>query len=320
MKAMKLLSLFFVMLLALVATSFVAAGSLPVSINQVNVNDVELTGSNVIAASPEETVPVVIKFTSSADLEDLKVKVWVEGYKNDVSASTTRFDVLNGSSYIKRLSLTLPNTQDMDDVDETLTLYVRVSDKNDEVEEEYKVRLQRDSYVFEVLSVEAPYKASAGEVVALDIVLKNIGSRELEDAFVTISMPELGVSRKVYFGDLTPTDDADADKEDARERRAYIVIPTDVKSGDYTLEVKASNYDSIETVRKVMTITGSAVQNNTGKDTVTPGSNTSGVPTSIVILTIVLVVIFVVLLVVLIVLLTKRPSERSEDFGETSYY
>jgi len=318
MKAMKLMSLVVVMLLAFVATAFVSAGTLPVSIDQVNVNDVEITGSNVIAASPEETVPVVIKFTSAADLEDLKVKVWVEGYKNDVSTSTTRFDALNGSSYIKRLSLTFPTVEDMDDVDETLTLYVRISDKNDEVEEEYKIRLQRDSYVFEVLSVEAPYRASAGEVVALDIVLKNIGSRELEDAFVSISMPELGVSRKVYFGDLTPTDDADADKEDARERRAYIVIPSDVKSGDYTLEVKASDYDATATAKKLISITGLNADNSTG--TATPVTGKDKIPTSVIVLTVALVIIFLVLLVVLIVLLTKKPAEKSEDFGETSYY
>jgi len=148
----------------------------------------------------------------------------------------------------------------MDNVDEGLTFYVRIADKNDEIEQSYQIRLQRDSYSFEVLSVEVTSSAVAGDVIALDVVLKNTGSNELEDAFVTAVMPELGISRKVYFGDLTPQDDSDADKEDARERRIYLVIPSDVESGDYNLEVKASNYDSTTTVRKVISITGLSAQ------------------------------------------------------------
>ena len=62
---------------------------------------------------------------------------------------------------------------------------------------------------------------------------------------------------------------------------------------------------------------------NVDGETVVFGANVSGgsagVSTSVVALTVVLVIIFVVLLVVLIVLLTKKPSERIEDFSE-SYY
>lgn len=318
----KLLSSFVGIIVALFAITFVVAGTLPVTVNEVIVNDVSSEDSTTLSlsAAPGETVPVVVKFNSDSDLTDLKLKVWVEGYKSDVSASTARFDVVNDSTYIKRLSLTLPSVQDMDDVNEDLTLYVRIADKNDEIEESYAIRLQRDSYAFDVLSVEAPMKASAGEIIALDIVLKNIGARELEDAFVTASISQLGVQRKAYFGDLTPQDDADADKEDARAGRIYLVIPADAKSGDYDLEVKASNYDSTDTVRKVISITGLAVTDDDGK-VITPGKTTEeGIPTSIVVLTVVLVIIFVVLLIVLVVLLTKRPTEKVEDFGETSYY
>jgi len=307
-------------LVALFALSFVAAGNLSVSINEVEANDVVLSSGLTLAGTASDSLPVVVRFTSNADLEDLKVKAWVEGYKNDVSASTSRFDVLSGSTYIKKLSLTLPSVQDMEDVDETLTLYVRIADKNDEVEQDYKIRLQRESYSFNVLSVEMPLKAVAGEVIPLDIVLKNIGSRELEDAFVTASISELGVQKKVYFGDLQPEDCIDdCDEEDARERRVYLIVPSDAKSGDYTVEVKATNYDTTSTVRKVLTVAGTQSEDKDGNVIDTDGKS-EGIPTSILVLTVVLVIIFVVLLIVLIVLLTKKPSEKAEDFGETSYY
>jgi len=321
MKSNKLYGSLVGLIVALFAISMISAGALNVNINEVTMNDVVLTGSNTIGANAGENVPVVVQFTSDTDLQDLKVKVWVEGYKNDVSASTARFDTVNGSTYIKRLALTLPNVNDMDNSVEGLTLYVRIADKNDEVENSYQVKLQRESYSFNVLSVEAPLSAKAGDIIPLDIVLKNTGLRELDDAFVTATIAELGVQRNVYFGDLTPNDTCDnCDKEDARERIVYLVIPSDAPTGNYNIVVKATNYDSTTTVKKVISVTGSTAGNQT---TVTPGSNTSstsGIPTSVVVLTVVLVIVFVVLLIVLIVLLTKKPSEKVEDFGETSYY
>jgi len=307
-------------LIALFAISAVVA-ELPVNINEVEVNDVVVGSTVTLAGEVSQNVPVVIRFTANASLEDLKVKVWIDGYKSDISASTARFDVVNGSTYIKKLSLTLPSVNDMEDLTEGLTLYVRIADKNDEVEADYNIEMQRESYAYEFLQADTVTSAQAGEIIAVDVVLKNIGNNELEDSFVSVAIPELGVSKKAYFGDLTPTDcaDDDCDKEDARERRVYLVIPADVKTGDYTLEVKASNYDATATVRKVVSIKGTAADKE-DNGTETPDNKDAGIPTSIVVLTVVLVVIFVVLLIVLIVLLTKKPSEKSEDFGETSYY
>jgi len=324
MKTNKILGSFVAILVALFAISFVVAGTLNVNIQDTALNDIELGASSttVVAGYPSETIPIVVKFVANEDLQDLKLKVWIDGYKNDISASTARFNVVDGSTYIKRLSLTLPNVNDMDDLDEGLTVYVRIADKNDEVESEYSINMQRESYSHEVLAVEAPSRAAAGEVIALDVVLKNIGTYELEDSFVTATITELGVQRRVYFGDLASQDNCsdDCNSEDARERRIYMVIPSDAESGDYTLEVKASNYDSSTTVKKVISITGSAAQDDNTGVIDTNKDKDSKIPTSILVLTVVLVIVFVVLLVVLIVLLTKKPSEKSEDFGETSYY
>jgi hypothetical protein len=210
----------------------------------------------------------------------------------------------------------------MDNLTEGLVLYVRLADKDDSVEAEYDVEMERESYSLEFLSVDAPSRASAGEIIALDIVLKNIGSRDADDTFVTAAIPELGVSKRAYFGDLVAQDNTDSnDNEDARERRIYLVIPSDAKSGDYSVDVKASNYDADSTVRKVISITGlaTAANNATAINAAASDKGNGKIPTSVIVLTVLLVIIFVVLLVVVIVLLTKKPSERNEDFGE-SYY
>lgn len=329
MKTKAILGFVVTALVAIMALSIAVAADLSVSYLETAVNDVELIEYNasttVLAASPGETVPVVVTFTANEDLQDVKLKAWVDGYKSDVSASSTIFDVVEGSTYIKRLSLTLPGVHDMDDINEKLTLYVRLSNKEGSLEVPYTIQLERNSFSYEVLSVDAPSKAMAGEIITVNVVLKNTGSRELEDTFVTASIPELGISKKAYFGDLDATDECDEDctKEDAKERMLYLIVPSDAKSGDYTLEVRASNYDTTVTSKKVIDITGVAAStsNNTGTGNVikiTPEGKEK-IPTSVVLLTVVLVIVFVVLLIVLIVLLTKKPSEK-EDFGETSYY
>ena len=56
------------------------------------------------------------------------------------------------------------------------------------------------------------------------------------------------------------------------------------------------------------------------KDLMRVAESDEGISNSVIVLTVVLVIIFVVLLIVLVILLTRRPEEKSEDFGETSYY
>ncbi len=325
MRTKTILSFVVAIMIAMFALSFAMASieTIPVSIDKVIVNDVELFEGSLtsLAASPGETVPIRVTFTANEDLLDVRVKVWV-GDRDSVS--TARFDVLDGSVYIKKLSLTLPNVYDMDDVNESWTLHVQIINKDGDNSTAYQVEMQRESYDYDILSVDAPSRAKAGEVIGVDVVLKNTGFRELQDSFVIVAIPELGVAKKAYFGDLDSTDDCedDCDKEDARERRVYLVLPSDAKSGDYTLEVKASNYETSSVVKRLLVVSGTsgnATSTGTGNAITITGGNTK-LPTSVVVLTVILVVIFVVLLIVLIVLLTKKPSEKTEDFGETSYY
>lgn len=305
--------------IALIAVSSVMAGTLNVNLNSVKVNDVVLGSGTTLAGAASESVPVVVTFTANEDLQDLKLKVWIDGYQSDISASTPRFDVVNGSTYIERLTLTLPSVEDMNNLNEGLTLHTDIANKNDDISATYNIEMQRDNYALNLLSVDSPSQAAAGQIIALDVVLKNTGSRTANDAFVAASIPELDISKKAYFGDLTATDDmSNSNYVDATERRLYLAIPSDTKTGDYTVQITASNYDTTSTVKKVISITGLAASNST--DTVAPATSKAKLPTSVIVLTVVLVIIFVVLLIVLIVLLTKKQPEKVEDYGETSYY
>ena len=185
MKTKAILSLFVATVFALLAVSAASAslsdGS-AITNFQVSINDVDLVANTDvnptnIAGFPGETVPVVITFKATETLTDLKIELEGDMDNSDVSTSSERFDVVNGSTYIKRLSLTLPSVYDMEENPEGFVLHVEVSNNDGDFEQDYQITMQRESYDLDLLSVDVPTKASAGEILAFDVVLKNISRK-----------------------------------------------------------------------------------------------------------------------------------------------
>jgi len=242
--------------LTILATSFVAAGSLDVSMDEVKVDGTLASGT--VAAFAGETTDIKVVFTANDDADDVKVKAWIAGYRSDIQDSSKRFDIIDGSKYSEHLTLTLPLDIDRD---EEYTLYIRIENKNDYKEAEYDLRIQRESYNSDVLFVEVPQNVMAGTSIPVDVVIKNVGRHELEDIRVKVSVPELGVQRRAYFGDIDAVDCEvdcdDCEEEDAVERTVYLVLPDDAEDGVYTLEVEAYNADSRTVVEKSIIVEGS---------------------------------------------------------------
>ncbi len=226
----------------------------------ITINGADVTETTVSGIEAGETIPIKIVFQAVEDASDVTVKAWIDGYRSDIISKTGRFQLVDGSVYTKTLSLNLPS-----DIDPTedYTLVIRISDKTRNDEKEYTLRLQRESYNLNVLSVEMPQSATPGSTIAADIVLKNWGWHDLEDIFVKVRIPDLGIERKVYFGDLYPLDEdevevteREANRQDSVERRVYLQIPDNAKSGIYSVEIEAFNVDSIDMVKKSLVISG----------------------------------------------------------------
>jgi len=246
-------------LLSLSAVS-AAVGELTAGID-VSVNGVDyISGENVIGIEAGETVPIKVVFRASEDASDVVVKAFIDGYRNDITAKTDRFELVNESIYTKYLSLKVPSDIDPTE-DYTLTIRISNKDKSDELE--FKLKLQRGSYNIDVLSVEAPREAVAGTTIAVDVVLKNWGMHDLEDVFVKARITDLGIEKKVYFNDINPLDESEydisvreANRQDSAERRVYLTIPENAKTGTYVLEVEAYNVDDAETAKTNIVISG----------------------------------------------------------------
>jgi len=231
----------FVAVMTLMVVAFASAGL--ASDIDTDFNGVDLTSSNTMVGDVDDVVPVRVTFTADVDAADVKVKVYMEGHRDDVSVKTDRFDIEAGSSYTKLLALKLPT--DSDDLSEKYTLYVEIVSKDDQSEARYTISMQRESYTFEVKSVDFSSKVKAGDVVPVSVVIKNTGYNRMDDAYVVVSIPALSVSTRGYVGDLIPAEDYIDydDEEDSMYRTVYLKIPSSAASGVYEMEVLVYNDD-----------------------------------------------------------------------------
>lgn len=216
-------------------------------------NGVELSGNGIMAGMVGDTVPVRVTFYAAQSAEDVRVEVSMNGLRDDVSARTSRFDIVQGSTYTKLLNLELPS--DEKKTDKEYTLYVEVTSATQKVTEEYTIRMQRNSYTMDVLSVDFSADTSAGNVIPVTLVVKNTGFNRADDVYALVSLPALGVSTRGYLGDLVPIDDAssgDDNEEDSVEKTVYLKLPSNVESGVYDLKVEVYNLDSkVELSKKI---------------------------------------------------------------------
>ncbi|MEK6820493.1 MAG: hypothetical protein AABX71_02160 [Nanoarchaeota archaeon] len=240
--------------------TLVVANDLNVSIDRVDVDDMNVVGG-AVAGEAGEIVPVDVYFTANEDASDVVISVWMQGERSDGTEIDFR-DLIDNRKYHAKLALRLPN--DLDETEEDLTLYVRIETDEGNWEESYTIRMQREPNKAELLFVEVDSKLQAGSTVPVDIVVKNLGRHELEDLVVEVRVPELEISKRAYFGDLDAIDkcpeaedDCDAeDYQDAAERRLYIKVPANAKAGVYELEVEAMGEDVRELVTKTIEVVG----------------------------------------------------------------
>lgn len=231
-----------------------ATGNLNVGTPSVSIKGIQMVTTQTVESDAGETIPIEVVFTAGENASDARVKAYIEGYRSDISANTERFEVLSGTTYSKLLSLKVPS-----DVDpaEDYTLYVRVGTKTEYDEVSFKLSIQRKSYNLGMLNVDVARSVTAGSTLPVNVVIKNAGSRSLDDNFVAVRITALGIEKKAYFSDLTPTDVCDdCNKQDAAERTLYISIPSDAKPGVYTLEVEAFNSDAEVKTTKTIAIVG----------------------------------------------------------------
>ena len=269
-----------------IAADIIVNDSLDIEVNGITVT----LDINAISVEASETIPVLVKFTASDNfggteenpilsLEDVRVKVYIEGFKNDVEDKTSRFHLVAGNTYVKRLSLTMPATEDFDDLTEELSLLVRFSAKGEESQEFFiPLEVQRELHSLNLLSIDMQDVVVSGGRISMDIVIENNGHDRLDNVYIEATIPGLGISRKVYAGDLAPTvDEFDDDINDAVVKRLYLTLPRNAAPGNYEIEIEAYNHDTSVTAtgRIVIEDVDTRLLSSVTSKTISPGQETS---------------------------------------------
>ncbi len=246
MKTKNLCVFFLAIASVLFSVALINAASIA-TISDVEIDKVSALGNHasVIAG---ETLDIKVFFTAVENASDVRVEVELDGKKVDVSDKTARFDIEAGYNYKKALSLEVPKEL-KDEVSDEFTLTVKIWNSDFKTEEEYTVLIQRPTYSADIMAITADQKVKAGDTIPVDVAVKNVGYNELDDLYVTISIPELGIEKKAYFGDVVARECydeegyCDEDDEDVVEGRFYLNIPYDAPAGIYELVASVENYD-----------------------------------------------------------------------------
>jgi len=248
------------------ASAYTVTGDLTTA-ESVKIDGMVVTATSEISVIAGDSIVVQVFFNSLQDATDVRVKAEIEGDKLDIDARTDSFDVEAGKTYMKTLKIQVP-FELKEDLSEDFTLNVKVWNGDFKSEwEDIVLRVQRPSYNPVIKSISTTSNIEAGDVIPVDIVIKNVGYNDLDDLYVTASISELGIEKTSYFGDLTPLEEGDCsdddicqfwgtpneDDEDTVSGRIFLKIPFEVESGIYTLEVKVTNDDvTFEKVKQIV--------------------------------------------------------------------
>lgn len=251
-----------VAVLAILAVSFASALTDLETSGTVTFNDVQVSPSSIVSAGTVgDTIPVRVVFTANENASDVKVKITMEGFRNDITAETGRFNLVSGSTYSRLLTLNLPSDLS-DGTTKDFKVYVDVVSADEKDEVSFPVEMQRNAYSFNPISVDFDQQVSAGQVVPISVVVENNGMETLDNGFITASIDSLGVSAKTFLGDLTPqdcnSDNCNQNNADSIQRTLNLKIPDNAAAGVYDLTVQMYNADSTVTSTKKIQISESA--------------------------------------------------------------
>lgn len=259
-----------------------------------------------------------VVFKAASDMSDVKIHAWINGYREDIEASTGLFDTFKGNQYTKTLTLELPSDLDAKD---DYTLHVEIESKKELKglhEAEIALVVQRTGNELEILSSDLwSYTEgfTVGNTLYADVVLKNTGNHLAEDVFVKVSVPALGITRTVYAGDVGSYD---GDYEDAVKKTIALTLPDNAKIGDYELVIEAYNSEVSTEDKETFAITDGTAEDDADNGTPsTEGGNKISGETIAIVISIVLAVAIIVLLITLLV--RQKPNADEKPEAE-SYY
>jgi hypothetical protein len=226
--------------LAVLLAGSVAA--LPLSVDQVKVDDVVLSANanNRFDVLRDNTIDVVVVFTPSEDISNMQVEGFFSGDEHsDVLPAydaIPTFDADANVTYRKTLKIDLNQFFQED----SYKLRLIFSDRNgQELVQNYnlKIDVPRHDVMIRDIMFNPDSHLKAGSALLSVVRVRNTGENDEKDVKVTVSIAQLGISTSSYISEIRNNDNEKETEE------MYLKIPTCAKAGVYDADIEVAFND-----------------------------------------------------------------------------
>lgn len=215
------------------------------TIEIVEIDNVDVTNDRQLYVQRGDNIDIRTVITPDVDLRDATVEVMISGYRYQefnsemVRQNVGPFDLRANVSRSDNLRIQIPNDIKAEDA----KLRVFVTDRNsdnaavksyqlviDGIAEDEAVEI-RDFFISPTRNVEA------GRALNFDVVVRNLGTVDLDDVTARVSIPALGLTRQDTITSL--------ERDESKAFEALMLrIPQNTEAGVYTvnLEVRFDRY------------------------------------------------------------------------------
>jgi len=234
LQMMKKISLLLLTLVLLI-TSVAAVAAMPINIDRVEINDIELeqNAANRLDVIRDNEFEIEISFTPTQNVDNVEIEAAIYGFEyNDISRIADYIgnaDYDANVTYVRKLRLTLPDEVDEDDY----RLRIIFADRNNgEIVQNYnlKIDVPRHKLKIEDIIIFPSNDIEAGRALLATVRIENKGEKTEDDVRIEISIPELGLAAVDYIEEIDPDDEEETEE-------IFLAIPVCTKAGQYIIDI-----------------------------------------------------------------------------------
>src|SRR3989344_6709663 len=250
------------------------ANALPVTLQQVEIDGTTIVQNafNQLSIERGQTYELRVRFTPFDRVRNAEVRAFISGYEfsdiDSIDDRTPVFDADANVTYVKRLTVRIPDELDQD----SYKLRIVISDRfGDDLTADYNLQIDapRNSLKIDDVILNPSSSVRAGSSLLARVRVDNKGERDQEDVRVSITIPTLGVSGTQYLSQI-----ASDDTEETEE--ILLRIPSCTKAGTYdaNIDVEFSNrHRKIAEKRSITVLADETCTKDTPLQTASLGGN-----------------------------------------------
>lgn len=245
----KLMGLLTIFLVGILTVCSIASAT--ITINEVQFDGTSLgDGANQITdAERGNTVEVKVKAISDVAINDVQMEAYMRGYDHSdlVEDISDVFDMKANVTYVKKLTLTLPQRMDQD----RYQLRIRVEGRDQVAAfNDYDMQVDTSRHLLDIKDTVFSPEGSvmAGRALLASVRIKNYGQKDEDGIKIAVSIPELGISASDYIDTIEA-------EESTSSEELYLRIPSCAKAGTYDADIELTYNDGDDRVTKSAQIT-----------------------------------------------------------------